>query len=29
VPGVRKLEPSIALDVLKNQPNWVPFGHDA
>ena len=27
VPGVRKLEPSIALDVLKNQSNWVPFGH--
>ncbi|WP_269617716.1 Lrp/AsnC family transcriptional regulator [Zhongshania sp. BJYM1] len=27
VPGVRKLEPSIALDVLKNQSNWVPFGY--
>ncbi len=27
VPGIRKLEPSIALDVLKNQSNWVPFGH--
>ncbi len=27
VPGVRKLEPSVALDVLKNQSNWVPFGH--
>jgi len=26
VPGVRKLEPSVALDVLKNQSNWVPFG---
>jgi Lrp/AsnC family transcriptional regulator for asnA, asnC and gidA len=27
VPGVRKLQPSVALDVLKNQSNWVPFGH--
>ncbi|MFT5889592.1 MAG: Lrp/AsnC family transcriptional regulator for asnA, asnC and gidA [Zhongshania sp.] len=27
VVGVRKLQPSIALDVLKNQSNWVPFGH--
>ncbi|MBD2858333.1 Lrp/AsnC family transcriptional regulator [Spongiibacter sp. KMU-158] len=25
VPGVRRLEPSVALDVLKNQSNWVPF----
>lgn len=25
VPGVRRILPSIALDVLKNQPNWVPF----
>ncbi len=25
VPGVRKLEPSIAIEVLKNQSNWVPF----
>lgn len=25
VPGVRKLEPSVALDVLKNQSHWVPF----
>lgn len=27
VPGVRKLESSVALDVLKNQSNWVPFDH--
>ncbi len=25
VPGVRKLLPSHAIDVLKNQPDWVPF----
>ena len=25
VPGGRKLEPSVALDVLKNQSHWVPF----
>lgn len=25
VPGVRKLLPSHAVDVLKNQPDWVPF----
>ncbi|AQA18264.1 AsnC family transcriptional regulator [Halioglobus japonicus] len=28
LPGVRKLTPSLAVDVLKNQPDWVPF-HDA
>jgi Lrp/AsnC family transcriptional regulator for asnA, asnC and gidA len=28
VPGVRRLTPALALDVLKNQPDWVPF-HDA
>jgi Lrp/AsnC family transcriptional regulator for asnA, asnC and gidA len=27
VPGVRRLTPALALDVLKNQPDWVPF-HD-
>ena len=26
-PGVRRLTPALALDVLKNQPDWVPF-HD-
>jgi DNA-binding Lrp family transcriptional regulator len=25
VPGVRRLTPALALDVLKNQPDWVPF----
>ncbi len=25
VPGVRRLTPSLAVDVLKNQPDWVPF----
>ena len=25
MPGVRRLTPSLALDVLKNQPDWVPF----
>ncbi len=25
VSGVRKLQPSLALDVVKNQPDWVPF----
>lgn len=25
VPGVRKLTPALALDVLKNQPDWVPL----
>lgn len=25
IPGVRKLQPSIALEVLKNQSHWVPF----
>ena len=28
VEGVRKLLPSLAVDVLKNQPNWVPFNND-
>lgn len=26
VPGVSRLFPAMAMDVLKNQPNWVPFG---
>ncbi len=26
-PGVRRILPSLALDVVKNQPDWVPF-HD-
>lgn len=25
VPGVRRLDPALAVDVLKNQPDWVPF----
>ena len=25
VPGVRHLKPALALEVLKNQPDWVPF----
>ncbi len=25
IPGVRRLTPSLALDVLKNQPDWVPL----
>ncbi len=25
LPGVRRVVPSIAVDVLKNQPDWVPF----
>jgi DNA-binding Lrp family transcriptional regulator len=28
LPGVRHLTPALALDVLKNQPDWVPF-HEA
>ncbi len=28
VAGVRRLTPALAVDVLKNQPDWVPF-HDA
>ncbi|KAA1194554.1 Lrp/AsnC family transcriptional regulator [Pseudohalioglobus sediminis] len=28
IPGVRRLTPALAIDVLKNQPDWVPF-HDA
>ena len=27
VPGVRRLTPALAVDVVKNQPDWVPF-HD-
>ena len=29
VPGVRRLTPALALDVLKNQPDWVPFHEPA
>lgn len=29
VAGVRRLLPSLALDVVKNQPNWVPFRESA
>ena len=29
VPGVRRILPALAMDVLKNQPNWVPFGDSA
>jgi Lrp/AsnC family transcriptional regulator for asnA, asnC and gidA len=25
LPGVRRLTPALAVDVLKNQPDWVPF----
>lgn len=25
IPGVRRLTPALALEVLKNQPDWVPF----
>lgn len=25
IPGVRRLTPALAIDVLKNQPDWVPF----
>ena len=28
VPGVRRLTPALALDVLKNQPDWVPFNDE-
>ena len=28
IAGVRRLTPALAVDVLKNQPDWVPF-HDA
>ena len=28
LPGVRRLTPSLAVDVLKNQPDWVPFHND-
>ncbi len=28
LPGVRRLTPALAVNVLKNQPDWVPF-HDA
>ena len=27
IPGVKRLLPSLALDVIKNEPHWVPF-HD-
>jgi DNA-binding Lrp family transcriptional regulator len=27
LPGVRRLTPALAVDVIKNQPDWVPF-HD-
>ena len=27
LPGVRRLTPALAVDVVKNQPDWVPF-HD-
>lgn len=27
VPGVRRIMPSMAMDVLKNQQHWVPFEH--
>jgi Lrp/AsnC family transcriptional regulator for asnA, asnC and gidA len=29
IPGVRRLTPALALDVLKNQPDWVPFHEPA
>jgi Lrp/AsnC family transcriptional regulator for asnA, asnC and gidA len=29
VPGVRRLTPALAVDVLKNQPDWVPFHEPA
>jgi Lrp/AsnC family transcriptional regulator for asnA, asnC and gidA len=29
MPGVRRLTPALALDVLKNQPDWVPFHEQA
>ena len=29
VPGVRRLTPALALDVLKNKPDWVPFHEQA
>jgi Lrp/AsnC family transcriptional regulator for asnA, asnC and gidA len=28
LPGVRRLTPALAVDVLKNQPDWVPFHGD-
>ena len=28
LPGVRRLTASLAMDVLKNQPDWVPFHND-
>ncbi len=28
LPGVRKVVPSLAVDVLKNQPSWVPFSDE-
>ena len=29
VPGVRRIVPAMAVEVLKNQPNWVPFSISA
>ena len=29
IPGVRRLTPALAVDVLKNQPDWVPFHEPA
>ena len=28
MPGVRRLTPALAVNVLKNQPDWVPFDRD-
>jgi Lrp/AsnC family transcriptional regulator for asnA, asnC and gidA len=28
VEGVRRIQPAMAVDVLKNQPHWVPFDRD-
>jgi Lrp/AsnC family transcriptional regulator for asnA, asnC and gidA len=28
IPGVRRLLPSLALDVIKNEPHWVPFHNE-
>ncbi|MCZ6829053.1 MAG: Lrp/AsnC family transcriptional regulator [Gammaproteobacteria bacterium] len=28
LPGVRRLTPSLAVEVLKNQPDWVPFHNE-
>ena len=29
MPGVRRLTPALAVNVLKNQPDWVPFDRGA